>query len=80
MFDDIQRQHVELAERELRRDGIPPRRCSRGRIVVVDSHTYPPKYLMSVARRYAHGNEPGCWDVHTKDAVRRLQQLGYVVN
>jgi hypothetical protein len=35
---------------------------------------------MSVACRYTTNGEPGCWDVHTKDALSRLRQLGYRVD
>jgi hypothetical protein len=80
MFNHVQADHVERAADTLRHEGIPARRNSRGWTVVVRGQNYPPKYLMSVACRYAADDEPGCWDVHTNDAVRRLRQLDYDVH
>jgi hypothetical protein len=71
-------EHVRQAAEQIR-GSAPPRREGQTWTVEVGGSALPPKYLMSVAYRIAHGEEPGVWDVHTDGAVRRLRRLGFGV-
>ena len=51
----ITKAHVLEAIRRIERDGIPPRRRSRGYCVVADGKHLPPKYVIALAHEAATG-------------------------
>ena len=52
---DITRAHIEEAIRLIIRDGVPPRRRSRGYCLVTKGGHLPPKYTIAVAYQVATG-------------------------
>jgi 5-methylcytosine-specific restriction protein A len=54
---NITRAHIISAIREIDRDGVPPRRNSTRYDLLYDGQRYPPKYVVSIANRYANGIE-----------------------
>jgi hypothetical protein len=56
-FDQVQRQHVLSAIAEIDANGVPNTRRAKGFDVIVDGKTYPPKYLLCLAGRFATGTE-----------------------
>jgi len=54
---NIASSHVISAIGEIDRDGVPPRRRSTGYDLLLNNRRYPPKYVVSIANRYANGVE-----------------------
>ena len=54
---NISREHVFEAIREIDRQGVPPRRRSRLFLLEVNGNHYPPKYTLSLANKFANGEE-----------------------
>lgn len=54
---NISREHILKAIQEVDTCGIPKSRLSRKHNVGYCGHLYPPKYLISVANKYANGTE-----------------------
>ncbi len=54
---NITRDHILKAIREINLRGVPPRRKSRDFLLVVNGNTYPPKYTVSLANKFANGEE-----------------------
>jgi len=59
---NITRAHIISAIRAIDRDGVPPRRKSTGHDLLNDGRRYPPKYVVSIANRYANGIELSPYD------------------
>jgi len=55
--DNITKKHILKAIAEVDRDGVPPGRGSTRYSLLHDGRLYPPKYTVSVANRFANGNE-----------------------
>ena len=56
--DSIKPEHIRKAIEEIRRKGVPSRRQSTGYdLIDDDGRRYPPKYVVSIANRYANGVE-----------------------
>ena len=53
----IQRKHVLLAIKEIKRNGVPPKRRSIRYDILHNSRRFPPKYTIGLAKKYANGNE-----------------------
>ena len=54
---NITREHILLAIKEISQHGVPDRRQSRDFALVFGAGFFPPKYIISVANRYANGYE-----------------------
>lgn len=54
---NIAKVHIIEAIREIDRDGVLPKRKSTGYDLVYEGKYYPPKYVVSIANRYANGKE-----------------------
>jgi len=54
---NIRRQHILKAIEEARKTGVPEERSSRRFLVEFDGDHYPPKYIISLANKYANGKE-----------------------
>lgn len=53
----IRREHVLKAIEEVKRTGIPKKRDSKKFLIEFNSKYYPPKYIISLANKYANGEE-----------------------
>src|SRR3989339_945689 len=54
---DITRGHILKAIEEIKRRGVPEGRSSRKFLLKFDGREYPPKYIISLANKYACGHE-----------------------
>jgi len=52
---NIKREHVIKAIEEIRKNGIPKGRYSRKYLLEFNGEYYPPKYVVSLANKYANG-------------------------
>lgn len=55
--ENITREHLLRAIAEIRRNGIPPERDSTKFHLVFNGERFPPKYVISLANKFANGNE-----------------------
>jgi 5-methylcytosine-specific restriction protein A len=78
--DNITYAHIVQAIDEINNDGIPPDRHSTKWSVTYDDNLYPPKYLISLANKYANGEE---WEPSEfsggEEANDFLQSLGFKI-
>ncbi len=69
--NNIRKEHVLKAIAEIDNKGIPERRGSTRYELALDGKSYPPKYLITIANRYANGREwpsdrfNGGWETNT---------------
>jgi hypothetical protein len=72
---NITEQHILLAIRTIDVGGVPPHRTSTRYLLIYDSKDYPPKYVISVANRFAneHDLDPHTFNggSETNDFLRR---------
>jgi predicted HNH restriction endonuclease len=68
--------HIERAATQIQRDGVAHHRNSYRFDAFVDRKSYPPKYLISIAAKYATGSELPPANFHAHQAVRYLRNLG----
>ena len=54
---NIKREHVIKAIEEVKKSGVPKTRRSRKFLLTFEGKTYPPKYIISLANKYANGVE-----------------------
>ena len=54
---NIKRDHIIMAIEEIDKYGVPPRRNSRDYFLEYNGKLYPPKYVISLANKYANGYE-----------------------
>ena len=55
--ENISQAHVLQAIEEVDRTGIPKRRHSKNYSLLYQDHCYPPKLIISLANRFANGEE-----------------------
>jgi hypothetical protein len=55
--ETLKNEHFRLAAAEIDREGVPPHRESVHYDLLLNERTYPPKYVISLATRYATGTE-----------------------
>lgn len=78
--DNITKKHVLKAIAEVDRDGVPPRRGSTKYNLKHGKGLYPPKYLISVANRFANGSELPPSDFSGGNEVNNfLARLGFLI-
>ena len=79
MPHNITYQHIVKALEWIKENGVLPGRKSKRYHVIYSGKRYPPKYVISVANRYANGEEhpPGDFDIH--EAERYRDKLGFEV-
>nr|AAU83568.1 conserved hypothetical protein [uncultured archaeon GZfos31B6] len=53
----IERGHVIEAMQEIDSDGVPSSRCSKKFLIEFEGRQYPPKYVVSLANKFANGEE-----------------------
>ena len=77
---DVTREHVLAAVAEIARDGVPARSAPTKFALVVGRKTYPPKYVLSVAVKYAVGEALSLKDFSGGEETNaRLRKLGFTV-
>lgn len=78
--DNITREHVFRAVREIDHAGVPPKRFSKKFLLVVGNRTYPPKYVLSLANLYANGEmlDPESFG-GGEETNGFLMELGFIV-
>ncbi len=79
-FDQVEKQHVIDAIAQIDADGVPTTRRAKGFDVFADGKTYPPKYLLSLAGKFATGKEFDPADFSGGQETNSvLQSLGFDV-
>ncbi len=72
----IKKKHIIEAIKEATRKGIPPDRISRKFLLEHEGKFYPPKYIVSLANKYACGKTLDPWEfsggIETNDFLRNL--------
>jgi len=76
---NISREHILKALEEIGMDGVPRKNKARSTFVVYDNRKYPPKYVVSIANKYANGEPLAPDRFTTNDAVRYLRSLGFKI-
>jgi hypothetical protein len=76
---NITREHIIKAVAYIERTGVPPERQSREWFLRVNGEYYPPKYVLSVANRFANGVELDPKEFRISGARRYLTGLGFNV-
>jgi hypothetical protein len=54
---NITNNHIETAIKEIKNEGIPSRRNSKKFDLLFEGERYPPKYVISVANKFANKTE-----------------------
>lgn len=55
--DNITKEHIEQAIAYIEKNGVPPNRKSTGYILKYKGKEYPPKYVISIANKFASGKK-----------------------
>ena len=76
---NITSNHVMKAIAYIDRTGVPDERRSRQWFLIVNGRSYPPKYVVSIANRFANGVELDHDAFRISGARRHLAALGFVV-
>ncbi|WP_297458402.1 hypothetical protein [Thermococcus sp.] len=76
---NIIRKHVLNAILEINEHGVPGRFRSLRYSLVHNGREYPPKYVVSIANRYANGELLDPSKFTTQDALRYLTRLGFQI-
>jgi hypothetical protein len=53
----ITKNHIIAAIKEIKKNGIPPRRRSKKFYLLFEGDSYPPKYVISIAHKFAEQSE-----------------------
>ena len=79
--DIIEREHILKAMEEIRKTGyIPPNRRAKKYLVEHEGIYYPPKYVISLAYKYASGQELHPEEFHGgKEANTFLKSKGFTI-
>jgi len=72
-------EQIEEAIKEVIKNGVRSRRESRHWVLEQEGHSYPPKYLISLANKHANGTELGAGDFTSLMARRLMRSLGYTI-
>lgn len=76
---NILKEHIDKAISEVNESQIPNQRHSRNYILVVDSKELPPKYVISIANKYANGLELESDAFNAIEAKNYLIKNGYEI-
>ncbi len=74
---NIRREHVLMAISEIDRNGVRKGRESRTWFLEYNGKTYPPKYVISLANKYANGAPLNPLSFTAQEAVTYLRKLGF---
>jgi len=76
--DNIKSEHILRAIEEVEESGVPAERDSEKYDLTYNKKTYPPKYIISLANKYANNNELDHSAFSGGDETNRfLQSLGF---
>ncbi|NMC42660.1 MAG: hypothetical protein GYA46_01965 [candidate division Zixibacteria bacterium] len=75
----LTRKHILRAIRKIDANGVPPRRGWRYYYPSFEGRSYPAKYVISLATRFASGHELLPNDFHTNEAQECLKKLGFEI-
>jgi 5-methylcytosine-specific restriction protein B len=73
---NISREHIEKAIKDINQGGIPSSRLSKEYYLKVDDKLLPPKYVISIANKYANNNElpsDGFNAIEAKNFLKKLK-------
>lgn len=76
---NISRADIRKAVQEIALSAIPPRRFYTKYYLVVDGDKYPPKYVLSIAHKYASGEELDNDVVTARQAGTLLKRMGFKI-
>jgi hypothetical protein len=77
---NIGKDHIFSAVRDIDRDGIPPSKDSKKFKLFFEGKEYPPKYVISIANKYANGKELEPSDFSGgQETNNYLRQLGFEI-
>jgi len=71
--------HVIRAIKEIEMNGVPENRKPRRQLLVYNGRVYPPKYVVTLANKYANGEPLNPSEFTTQEAVRYLRRLGFQI-
>lgn len=75
---NIKREHILRAIEEIKKAGIPEGRCSKKFLLEFNGDYYPPKYVISLANKYAYGKELNLSEFSGgKETNNFLKNLGF---
>lgn len=77
--EELTDNHFKLATAEIDRDGVPGQRNSRHYDLILNGRKYPPKYVISLATRYATGQEHSSEDFNAVEAKNYFENRGYKI-
>jgi 5-methylcytosine-specific restriction protein B len=80
--ENITKEHLLKAINEIDRDGIRPNRHSSTYDVLYNNNLYPPKLIVSIANKFANGEEldhNSFWGGHGKPAFTLLEKHGFEI-
>lgn len=76
---NIKKKHIIQAIKDINTNGIPPRRDSKYYDLIFDEKRYPPKYVLSIANKFANGKELAPSDFHSVNAHHILKEFGFII-
>ena len=77
--EGLTEKHIELAAKEIDRRGVPRQRRSHHYDLVLNGRKYPPKYVISLANRYATGVEYSFENFNAVEAKNYFENNGYII-
>lgn len=77
--DNISKEHIKNAISEVKNTNIPKERLSYSYFLIEDDLKLPPKYVLSIANRYANGTELDSDDFNAIQAASFLEKLGFKI-
>lgn len=78
---NIKKEHILLAIKENKKNDTPPQRKSKNYWLVYRNAYYAPKYILSLANKYANGKELESTDFHGgKESNNYLISLGFYIS
>lgn len=78
---DIERKHIIQAIKHINANEIPGHRKSINYDLIYDNKPYPPKYVLSLANKFANGNEISYNAHHAVHETHvTLKKLGFDIN
>ena len=77
--EELTDEHFKLATAEIDRDGVPGHRKSVYYDLEFNGRKYPPKYVISIATRYATGQEHSSEEFNAVEAKNYFRNRGYKI-
>ncbi len=76
---NITEEHIKKAIEEIGKSEMPKSRASYSYYLDYEGKQYAPKYVISIANKYANGKELHPNDFHANQAKKYLEQLNFIV-